>query len=178
MRFSLFFGFRLQDEFMLRCVWGLAFCLAIGPQTVWGQFEEESDFPPGLLAKYSIGQKTVERIDPTIAFDWKTASPDVRLPEGAFSAEWEGTLLVREEGNYRLHAFVQGEAEISLDGKPVLTGKSKTAGWISGKPFALQFGDKLLRVQFRKTSPTARFHLFWSSDHFPLEPLPSLLLFR
>ncbi len=154
------------------------FALGVFPQCVFGQVESEEDFPPGLLGQYTASGKTIERIDSSVAFDWGKASPDARLPEGVFSAQWNGVLLVRQAGTYQLSAFLQGEVDVEFDGHTVLQGQSQTAGWITGKPFELRFGDQPLRIRFRKTQPSAMVRLFWSSDSFPLEPLPALLIFR
>ncbi|MEO2015283.1 MAG: hypothetical protein ABGZ53_13010, partial [Fuerstiella sp.] len=32
--------------------------------------EDDEDFPPGLLAKYSAGEHTIERVDKVLSFDW------------------------------------------------------------------------------------------------------------
>ncbi len=154
------------------------FILGIVPNCVCGQLPDEEDFPPGILARYTAEGKTIERIDPAVAFDWGTSAPDPRLPEAPFSADWQGELLVRQAGTYTISAFVDGELEVLFDGQAVLKGSRPQAGWISGKPFALRFGDHPLRVRFRKTGNSAQVRLFWSSEHFPLEPLPSLLMFR
>ena len=36
---------------------------------------DDDEFRPGLHAKYVAGGKTVERIDPVVAFDWGTTAP-------------------------------------------------------------------------------------------------------
>ncbi len=143
---------------------------------VFGQFEDE--FPPGLHATYSAGGKTVHRIDPDISFAWGESAPDSRLAAGLFQANWSSLLLVRQEGRYRIHAYLQGAVNVSLDGVAVLQADSPEPGWVSGELFDLDFGEKELTAQFRKTVDGARLHLFWSSDKFFLEPIPTHLLFR
>lgn len=153
-------------------------CVLLFPTLASAQFDEEGDFPPGLLARYSASGRTVERIDPDVSFVWNDSAPDPRLPAGPFNAEWTSLLLVRQDGQYRIHAYLQGEAAVQIDGKTVLTGRRSKPGWISGAAFPMSFGEKSFHVTFRKTSPAARLQLFWSSDHFELEPLPPQLLFR
>ncbi len=87
-------------------------------------------------------------------------------------------LLVQAPGTYRLHAFVAGNVGVQLDGKPVLAGETDAAKWISGDEFSPELGLRELSVRFEKTSDAAEIHLYWSSDTFPLEPLPAHLLFR
>jgi cbb3-type cytochrome oxidase cytochrome c subunit len=141
-------------------------------------YAQDDDFLPGLLARYSVGGKSVERIDPDVAFVWQAGSPDTRLAKGPFEVTWKGQLLVRRAGDYRIHAFLQGEVDVRLSATQMLAGRSREAAWISGDEFPLNFGELPLEVTFQKTQPSARLQLFWSSDTFPLEPLPVHLLFH
>ncbi len=142
------------------------------------QVDESDDLPAGLLGTFKAGERSVGRIDSGVSFVWKDAAPDARLASGKFSAEWKGVLLVQAPGKYRLHAFVAGNVGVQLDGKSVLAGESATARWISGDEFSPELGLRELSVRFEKTSDAAEVHLYWSSDTFPLEPLPTHLLFR
>ena len=144
----------------------------------FAQVDESNDLPAGLLGTYQASGKSIERVDSGVSFVWKDAAPDARLASGKFSAEWRGVLLVQAPGEYRLHAFVAGNVGVQLDGKPVLKGDSEAAKWISGDEFSPELGLRELSVRFEKTSDAAEVHLYWSSDTFPLEPLPAHLLFR
>jgi len=141
-------------------------------------YAEDTDFLPGLLARYTAGGKNIERIDPNVAFVWQADAPDTRLAEGPFEVTWEGQLLLRRVGRYRIHAFLQGEVDVRLNATQILSGRSRDAAWISGDEYPLTAGELPLEVTFRKNSPSARLQLFWSSDTFPLEPLPEHLLFH
>lgn len=144
----------------------------------FGQFDEEGDLIPGLLGTYTAGDVSVERIDVTLTHDWGTAAPDERLPLKPFTVNWHSQLLLRQESAFQFHAYVQGSVEVEIDGESVLSGESEQPGWISGEPVELSFGLLELEVTFRKTQPSASVHLFWSSDTFPMEPIPPHLLFR
>ncbi|MED5449361.1 MAG: PA14 domain-containing protein, partial [Planctomycetota bacterium] len=141
---------------------------------------EDDEYQPGLVAAYTVGGQTIERIDPDIAFDWKAASPDPRLEPGRFRARWQGNLLVRQPGRYRWHAFLSGAVRVVVDGREVLDGKSAhpgKPGWVSGGEFEIAFGEKPLEVEYSRSGQTGRVMLYWSSTHFPLEPVPPQLLF-
>jgi mono/diheme cytochrome c family protein len=140
--------------------------------------EEENDYPPGLLARYTAGGKSIERVDSDVAFVWEESPPDARLPAGDFEVAWNGLLLVRPAGKFRLHAFLQGELAVTLNGKPALAGRRAEADWLSGDEITLEFGEQPLEIRFRKTEPAARLQLFWSSDSFRLEPIPASALFQ
>ena len=148
------------------------------PNAATAQVDENDDLPAGLLGLYQTDGRTIEQVDSGVSFAWKDAAPDARLANGKFSVEWQGLLLVQAPGKYRLHVFVAGKVAVQLDGKPVLAGESATAKWISGDEFSPELGLRELKVRFDKTSDAAEIHLYWSSDTFPLEPLPTHLLFR
>lgn len=140
--------------------------------------EDDEEFRPGLVAEYRVGERAVTRIDPDVAFAWDEAAPDARLSAERFEATWRGLVLIRLEAKHRLHAFVQGDVTVELDGRRVLHGSAKQPQWISGDEFVPGFAERPLVVTFRKTEPTAQLKLFWSSDSFGLEPVPPELLFH
>ena len=157
-----------QCAFVLLC-FGLLRCAV-------AQLDDE-DFPPGLLASYSAGDRTIDRIDRTISFEWD-AAPDTRLEPGPFNTQWSGQLLVKEPGTYRIHVFLRGGCAVSVDGTEIVSGQQDEPGWLKSRQVTFDFGERALRVDFHAQSLPAQIKLFWSSDHFGLEPIPGNLLFR
>ena len=143
------------------------------------QVDENEDFPSGLHAVYEAEGRQVERIDPDIAFDWGTAAADPRLPAGPFTATWTGQLLIRERGRYKIHVYLQGDINVTLDGKPVASGRRNKTGWLTSNHINLTFGEKQLRVIYERGPASAgQVAVFWSAEHFPIEPVPAHLLFH
>ncbi|RCS47685.1 hypothetical protein DTL42_14295 [Bremerella cremea] len=136
------------------------------------QFDE--DFGRGLITtmRGTDGSQCV-RIDPTISFAWKKASPDPRISDGKFSARWDGLLLSRTPGEYTIHAHVCGKARVTLEGEVILDVDTAKPQWVSGKPLAMKFDWHPFQVDFAKTQPEAELRLFWSGPDFPLEPIPA-----
>ena len=158
-----------------RCFWSLMVLLL--PALAFAQ-DDDDELPSGLLATYSAKSHTVQRVDPDIAFVWDEASPDERLAAGPFNARWTGRILLRGESRTRWHAFVQGKVEVRIDDKVVVSGESEKPAWVSGEEFDLGFGEKPFAVTFSRIGDAARLKLFWSSNEFPLEPLPYHILFH
>jgi mono/diheme cytochrome c family protein len=157
--------------------WSLAVLLACLP--AFAQSPEDEDLPPGVYLKLTAGDKTVERIEDDISAKWGEFSPDSRLPAGPFRAEWKSQILLREAGEYRIWAWGTGKVSVKVDGKEVLQGEADEAKWIEGSPFDVGFGLKPLEVSYEKTSDNAELHLYWSNEpSFPLEPIPTQVLFR
>jgi len=154
--------------------------LLLSSASSFGQFDETAELPKGLLVRYSVGDRSVERLEEALSYDWANSMPDRRLgqADGAFTGRWQSQLLIRQEGQHQLHAFVQGKVRVEIGGTVVLDAGSQTAGWVSGEEFTPDIGFQEFLVHFEKAADEARLQLFWSSETFPLEPLPGHLLFR
>lgn len=155
----------------------LAVIILVALSAVLVAEEDDNDTVPGLAARYSVGGNAISRIDPAVAFEWKTDSPDPRLARGPFSARWAGQLLIREGSPFRFHAYLQGDVAVTVGGRTVLAGRRELAGWVSGDPVDFGFGERPFEVTFHGAQQGATLKLFWSSARFPLEPLPAHLLF-
>ncbi|MBI3864671.1 MAG: c-type cytochrome, partial [Planctomycetia bacterium] len=140
--------------------------------------DEDDDFIPGLVARYTAEAKTVDRIDRDVQFDWGADSPDVRLPAGPFSATWTGKLLIRTDGRHAYHLYLNGEATIKLNGKTVVSGRRDTPGWIAGELIDIEDSEPKIEIAYRQTGAQALVRLFWSSEKFPTEPIPPQIFFR
>lgn len=138
----------------------------------------EDEFPPGLLGTYSVADSTFQRVDDQIAFHWKSQSPDPRLPEGKFAANWSAIQLIRKNTKYQYAFYLQGSAELLIDGNLVLKASAKTPQWFKSDPIDLKFGEHQFELKFLKTGDAATMKLYWSSEVFPLEPIPRELFFR
>ncbi|RMG36437.1 MAG: hypothetical protein D6725_10530 [Planctomycetota bacterium] len=138
--------------------------------------DEPDDVVSGVLAEYrgQNGAKIV-RIEPTVAARWGDGSPDERLSLPV-RGDWSGRLIVKQAGAYRFAAYVDGAVRVQLGGRAVLAGRA-AGGWLVGEIVRLPFGDYPLQVHFERTGHDARIQLFWSSEHFPLEPLPTHQLY-
>ena len=128
----------------------LLWCLLILvtlPATGWAlpleEDPEQSDYPPGLLATYRVGEAEIQRIDADIAFDWGAQIPDSRLPAGSFTVDWSGYFLMKAPGTYRFHAYVAGDIEVLLDDRPNAgTGEKLTDAELLGCPLRLVVGKR------------------------------------
>jgi mono/diheme cytochrome c family protein len=137
----------------------------------------DDEFTPGLLAAYTSGGVTVERIETSPAVEWSDGTIDERLPVGPTRLEWRAQLLIRAEEPYQLHAHFAGDIEILVDGQSVLHHSRVDVGWASTEPLPLAFGFRELIIRYSSVGDTGRCAIFWSGDSFPLEPLPHHQLF-
>jgi len=131
---------------------------------------------PGLIARYSDGTLSRSRIESTIAGRWDTRAPLDGIAPQRFRVEWSGVLFVRSDTTYRFHAHGQGRITLRIGDQTVLEADSTEAAWHTGPATPLEFGFLPLTATFEKTAPEASLQVGWSSEQFPLEPLPHHLL--
>lgn len=160
---------------VLKCC--LSLCIAVAGGMAFGQ-DDDDEQPPGLRARYQVSDAVVERVDADIAFQWGRLPPDPRLPAGKFTAAWTGTLLLRSAETYQFHAFLQGRVAVQVNGQTLLKGEADSSSWISGPATALSFGDQPFEVAYQRTGDAGQLQLFWSSNEFPIEPVPYHSLFQ
>ncbi|HEV3003661.1 MAG TPA: hypothetical protein VGX78_04340 [Pirellulales bacterium] len=83
------------------------FCASLLSVDTWSvaaeDDEDEAQLLPGLVARYAVAGVECVRRDDAVNFVWNDRSPDERLPEGDFSARWEGQLLVLSPGKHRFY---------------------------------------------------------------------------
>ncbi len=166
---------RPDSSVVLKCC--LSLFISFSVTLAYGQ-DEDDEQPPGLRARYQVVDAVVERVDADLAFQWGQLPPDPRLPAGKFTASWSGTLLLRSAETYQFHAFAQGRVTLKVNGQTLLEGEAKAARWISGPATALSFGDQPFEVTYERTGDSGQLQLFWSSNDFPLEPVPYHSLFQ
>lgn len=150
---------------------------------LFGQADEE-DLREGLVASYrhedGDGQGLVaHRVDRRLAFDWGRGAPDPRLPAGSFHAQWRGYLMSQATGQYRLHAYLQGDVTVKLAGQTVLRQRTGAPAWRASEPLELPFDWHPLEIDFKSDgNGDARLSLFWSGPGFGLEPISPARLFH
>jgi len=86
----------------------------------------------GLAALYSRRdgareRPLVERIDPTIDFNWGVQPPGRNIPRDNFSVQWRATLLPQISGDYQLEADVGDHLIVKIANKAVLEQRANQA---------------------------------------------------
>jgi mono/diheme cytochrome c family protein len=148
------------------------------PMPARGQEAEPGDPALGLLTAYSAGPDSpaiTQRIEPDVRHDWGDARPDPRVPRGAFSARWIGSILIQQAGPHRFSARTDGRVAITIDGRPALR-----PGRVGDKsePIDLPAGLLPFSIEYRHERGPARIAIDWEGPGFAPEPLPARVLYH
>ncbi|MCE9607186.1 MAG: DUF1592 domain-containing protein [Planctomycetia bacterium] len=139
----------------------------------------------GEYFKKRTSQKELERLDPTVDFDFGEVSPLVgKIEPVEFGMRWSGSLLAPESGDFEFILETQNGARLWVNDMqtPLIDGSVR-----SGKDVALRESVRLLggraypiRLEFFKSKEakekTARIVLKWKQPHREPEVVPARCL--
>jgi len=135
----------------------------------------------GLLATYhdSTTGKIVNRIDPTVDFDWDTGSPAPEISPDLFSVRWEGVVQAEYTEPYALHIISDDGARLWLDGELLIDAWSdRGVSEASIARRALNAGQRYsLRLECYDRTGEAIARLLWSSPSTSRQPIPTSQLY-
>jgi mono/diheme cytochrome c family protein len=105
--------------------------------------------------------------------------PTPFMPDGPFTASFDGFISVNLRDRYKFRAELNGSLKLKLNDRVVLEGSSEGASLETTESVRLNRGGNKLEVVY--TSPEqgdALLRLFWSSLEIPWEPVPPGALSR
>ncbi len=121
---------------------------------------------------------TVERVDPTIDFDWGLGAPADGLGATNFSAAWQGVLEGQFDEPYTLHLVSDDGARLWLNGQKVIDAWYDHAAVEATAGVNLQAGHYyVVRVEYYQRTGEAVAKLLWSSPSTPKQPIPQTQLY-
>ena len=137
----------------------------------------------GLRGTYfssiDLSNPAFERIDPTIQFNWNSASPlPSQMGYDGYSVRWEGELEVPYGETYTFTTRADDGIRLWVNNQLLIDnwqadGLSEHSGSIS-----LSAWDRVpIRIEFFESQVYASVELFWSSTQIAPEPIPSTFLY-
>jgi hypothetical protein len=172
-----------------RSPWWVAILLALSIcPSAYSQVDDEDELPeflPGLLAELELpgpasqsslapvgSPSRVKRFDPDVQADWSVSAIDLRADvKSPIKIGWSGFLETKQNGLFRIHAYVAGQIRVRLDGKLILTGQAESARWVDSQPMDLKFGRHPLEIEYEGSGSKRQIGLYWSGPQFELEPI-------
>ncbi len=136
----------------------------------------------GLAASYYDGAPgvpgvRVQRVDPTVDFDWTKTPPDPALRTGALSVQWTGFLRPPRSGKYVFSLSGGDRIRLSVDGRTVLRGLPGKGG-AKSLPVSLT-ASRLVPVslEYYRQSGPAKARLSWAGPQRPMQIVPRACLY-
>ena len=126
----------------------------------------------GSTAWERVGEETgmhVERLDPTIDFDWVRNSPHPGLREDEFSVEWDGWLEPDASGDYALTLRADDRATLWLDERELL---NTEAGTTTATVSLTEGQRRRVRVSYEEDRQNASVRLLWARAGEEAAPIP------
>lgn len=132
---------------------------------------------------------SLERIDPSIDFDWVRNSPGKPIAEDDFTAEWNGWIIPRFSEEYSFETQADDGMRVWIDDKLLLDNWGAAAegtqsnvmeagkgGTLGGK-IRLEAGKPCrIRLEYHETKQNAHAYFWWQSKSQQREIVPSACL--
>ena len=150
---------------------------AVGPTIAFAQEVKRADLKPGLLFTATDATKpagTTTRLEPAVAINLKAGETAHPRMASADTFTWTGYVQVITPGKYTFAATLLGKLDVTLDGKPMLTGEVKgdAAKLLTGAAVELEPGIRPFVATLNRTEKAVRVELRWEGPGFRKEPVP------
>ena len=138
--------------------------------------------PGGLSASYFdnqwlVGDPSLERVDPTINFDWGT-NAITAFGRDYVSVRWEGKLVAPTTEEYTLYAMADDGVRVYVDHVLVLEEWDECCNELRAKVHLVEGVHHDIRVEYKEETGTAHVQLQWSSLSVRRATVPSEALYH
>ena len=115
----------------------------------------------------------IERVDPTIQFDWEDRAPYRGMNRDRFKIRWEGHIIPPVTGNYRFRMQVDTRAILKIKGRTVMRAQSQGE---SGQVKLEEGVPVPVELDYSEERGHAIMKLFWQVPGGRMEPIPARAL--
>ncbi len=130
---------------------------------------------------YRRDRRVLQRVDPTISFDFGEASPDEKIEKDEFSVRWQGSLIAPETGTYE---FVVSTANgmklwVNQENTPLIDAAVRSGEMAEYRESIRLLGGRAYPVKlefFKSKEKRAAIQLFWKPPHQTLAVIPERYL--
>lgn len=120
----------------------------------------------------------LERIDPTINFDWQGSSPDPPLPDDYFSVRWSGSVEPLYTEDYTFYTYSDDGIRMYVDGDLVVDDWSDHGPRERSGQISLRAGQRVdIEVHFYENAGEAVASISWESASQAKEIIPTDYLY-
>ena len=137
---------------------------------------QSAETMPGLVAHITLPDgSNVARVDPICDWQWNNPHEyDQRLSiiQATNHIVWRGAVDVKASGKYQLALFASGgNVTVSLDGQPLLSGRTVQPELLKGPEQELSLGYHAIEIDYSGSEPAGQAKLVWRGPGFQWEPL-------
>ena len=136
----------------------------------------------GLTATYfnnmDFTDEALNRLDPTIDFNWGNGSPDPVIDVNTFSVRWEGFIEVPTSGSYTFYTNTDDGVRLWVNGQLIIEDWTVHAPKEISASINLSAQTKIpIKMEFFENGGGAVAQLRWSSNNISKQIIPSLRLY-
>ncbi|MEV0151184.1 MULTISPECIES: PA14 domain-containing protein [unclassified Nonomuraea] len=142
---------------------GSATTLVIGEQGLSATYFDNAD----------LTGASVTRVDPTVNFDWGSASPDPAIGADTFSARWSGKVVADKAETYTFITTSDDGVRLWVDGRLLIDAWTDHSKREDTAAVALSAGSHDIRMEFYDGGYDAIAELRWTSPSIPREIIPA-----
>ena len=125
-----------------------------------------------------LAEPVIQRVDPTINFDWNSSSPHPRLGNNNFSIRWTGLVKAIYSEQYRFYLAYEDGVRLWVDNTLIIDDWDTSAGVENSGTIDLKAGESYsIKLEFFKNGTNGMARLMWSSASQPKEIIPASQLY-
>jgi hypothetical protein len=151
----------------------LAFALmgvANGVEGLFGQYYEWSGTPP----EEPWGVPVLERLDPTVDFNWGTGSPDPSISANNFAVRWSGEVVIPITGTYTFHTQSDDGIRLWVNNEQLIDNWTDHGNAHDDGTIELMGGQRYpIKLEFYENGGDALCELSWEGPGMSRDAIPS-----
>ncbi len=150
--------------------------------TFTATYKEVSNAGDGLLGTYfdeiDFTNQKLQRIDPTVDFDWGLGSPDQSIYQETFSVRWTGFVLPQYSEDYTFYTRTDDGVKLWVNGQLIIDNLIDQSATEKSGTIHLNAGQKYtIRMDYFDNHVFAVAQLYWSSPSTQKRIIPQSQLF-
>ena len=136
----------------------------------------------GLAATYfnniDLTNQALQRIDPTVNFNWGGGSPDPSIGNDTYSARWEGFIEVPSSGVYTFYTYTDDGVRLWVDGELIINNWTDHGPTEDQAEIGMGIGNLVpIRLEWYENGGGAVMELRWSSGQVAQQVVPQQYLY-
>lgn len=144
--------------------------VANGVEGLFGQYYEWGGTPP----TEPWGTPVLERLDPTVDFNWGGGSPDPSIGADNFAIRWTGQVIIPTSGTYTFHTQTDDGVRLWVNDESIIDNWTDHSNTHDSGAIELMGGSRYpIKLEFYENGGDAVCQLSWEGPGIPRAAIPS-----